>query len=303
MGKNMNGFMDRSHPPTVSIGLPVYNGARFIAHALDSLLGQSYVNFELIISDNASTDETEEICKGYAERDPRVRYIRQQVNIGAPRNWNFVAEKARGKYFKWSSASDYCAPDMLALCVTAMELDVEIVLCHGRTCLVDEQTGALEEYPWDIAITDDCPHDRFRTLCRTLKLNNAQSGLIRTDALRRTQLDRLYPGGDGVLMAELALMGKFLLLPEILLYRRTGQKTFSSLLNTAELSFFFEPQKTRSIDLQRLWLHVDFFKTVLRSQISISEKWKTLQLVIQHAIWDRAKLWTELRSAFGRSNR
>jgi glycosyltransferase involved in cell wall biosynthesis len=299
----MNRSAGCSFPPTVSIGLPVYNGARFIAHALDSLLGQSFFNFELIISDNASTDETEKICKGFAERDQRIRYIRQHVNIGAPRNWNFVAEEARGKYFKWSSASDYCAPDMLALCVAAMELDVEVVLCYGRTCLVDEETGALEEYSGDIAITDDCPHDRFRTLCQTLMLNNAQSGLIRTDALRRTQLDRLYPGGDVALMAELALLGKFLLLPEVLLYRRTGRETFSSRLNATELSLFFDPQKTHSIDLRRLRLNVDFFRVVFRSPISIPEKWKTLQLVFRHAIWDRENLWAELRGVLGNFHR
>ena len=147
----MNRFAGCFHTPTVSIGLPVYNGAQFLAHTLDSLLGQSFANFELIISDNASTDETEEICKVFAKRDPRIRYIRQPVNIGAPRNWNFVAEEARGKYFKWSSVSDYCASDMLARCFAAMEPDPEIVLCYGRTCLVDDETGELEEYTDDIA--------------------------------------------------------------------------------------------------------------------------------------------------------
>src|SRR5688572_28337892 len=94
--------------PLVSIGLPVYNGERFLSEALDSLLGQTLADFELIVSDNASTDRTAEICLAYAARDARVRYVRQQTNIGAIRNWNFVARQARGQYFKWASANDFC---------------------------------------------------------------------------------------------------------------------------------------------------------------------------------------------------
>jgi glycosyltransferase involved in cell wall biosynthesis len=95
--------------PLVSVGLPVYNGERYLSRALDSILEQSLSDFELIISDNASSDTTEAICRDYARRDPRIRYVRQRENLGAPRNWNFVVHEARGRYFKWASASDYCA--------------------------------------------------------------------------------------------------------------------------------------------------------------------------------------------------
>ena len=104
-------------------------------------------------------------------------------------------------------------------------------------------------------------------------------------------------------MAELAHCGKFLLLPEFLLYRRMGRETFSSHLNATDLTIFIDPQKTRSVDLRRLRLNVDFFRTVFRSPISISEKWKTLQLVFRHAIWDRENLWAELRCVLGNSHR
>lgn len=286
---------DRAPVPLVSIGVPVYNGARFLSQALDSLLGQSMSNLELIISDNASTDDTEAICRAYAAKDARVRYFRQTVNIGAPQNWNFVAKQARGRYFKWSSANDFCPPDMVEKCVAVMEAGAGVVLCYGKTCLIDEETGKREEYAHDIAVIEDLPHARFRTQSRALALNNAQSGLIRAEALRRTRYDRSYPGGDVVLMAELALQGKFVLLPDELLYRRMGRETFSSSLTAGEIQAFFDPRAKRGIGFRYLRRHLDFLVTALRASISLPEKLRTLMLVFRHAVWDREKLWAELR--------
>lgn len=281
--------------PLVTIGVPVYNGARFLSQALDSLLGQSASDFEMIISDNASTDGTEAICRAYAAKDARVLYVRQPVNIGAPNNWTFVAKQARGKYFKWATGNDFCPPDMVEKCVAVMEADPRVVLCYGKTCLIDEETGRRDEYTRDIAVLEDLPHERFRTLYRTLALNNAQCGLIRADALRRTRYDRPYPGGDVVLMAELALQGRFVLLPDVLLYRRMGRKTFSSLLTGAEMQAFIDPQAKRGGGFWCLRRHLGYLGTVLRASIGLGEKLRTLMLVFRHAVWDREKLWMELR--------
>ncbi len=92
--------------PQVSIGMPVYNGAQFIREALDSLLAQTFTNFELIISDNASTDDTEAICRDYAVKDARIRYVRQAKNLGATANFKFVLDEAVGEYFMWAAADD-----------------------------------------------------------------------------------------------------------------------------------------------------------------------------------------------------
>lgn len=94
------------HTPTVSIGMPVYNGAKYIRVALDSLLAQTFTDFKLVISDNASTDETQAICEEYARRDSRIRYVRQSENKGALANFQFVLNEARGKYFMWAASDD-----------------------------------------------------------------------------------------------------------------------------------------------------------------------------------------------------
>ena len=99
--------------PQVSIGMPVYNGEPFISEALDSLLDQTFTDFELIISDNASTDSTEAICRQYAAKDSRIRYVRQAENLGAPANFQFVLDQAVGKYFMWAAADDLQTPNYI----------------------------------------------------------------------------------------------------------------------------------------------------------------------------------------------
>ncbi len=275
---------DAGPAPAVSIGLPVYNGARFLAQAFDSLLGQTYRDLELIVSDNASTDETAAICADYAARDSRVRYIRQPVNIGAPRNWSFVVTVARGRYFKWASCNDRCTENMLERCLAVLEQQPQAVLCYGRTCLVAEETGREELYDGDIAVEDERPSDRLIRLLRELQLNNAQSGLIRLDALRQTGLDRSYPSGDLPLMAELALRGKFVLLPDVLLFRRMGVQTFSRGLAGKAHADFYGVRSTPLLDLLRR--HRDHAIGVLRAPISAREKGRSLRQLVRHLYWD-----------------
>jgi glycosyltransferase involved in cell wall biosynthesis len=273
--------------PLVSIGLPVRNGERFLAQALDTLLGQTLQDFELIISDNASTDGTADICLDYAARDARIRYVRQPSNIGGPRNWNFVALEARGRYFKWASADDFCDPRMLEKCVAVLSADPSVVLCYGRGCIVDEETGERKPFAHDVSAMDPRPSERFKTVFRSrLLTGNVLQGVIRLDVLRRTPLERLYPQGDMVLMAELALRGRFALLPEILFYRRLGPRTWSMQLQPGEWQAFFYPDLAATLRLDRLRWHLDYVKTVFRVPITASEKLRTLAMVARRATGD-----------------
>ena len=124
--------------PRVSVGLPVYNGERYLRLAIDSILAQTFEDFELIISDNASTDHTEEICREYAARDPRVIYIRQPRNRGGAWNFNHVVELARGEYLKWAAHDDVLAPTFLKECVAALDRLPGTVLASPRTVKIDE---------------------------------------------------------------------------------------------------------------------------------------------------------------------
>ncbi len=276
--------------------MPVYNGAEFLQRALDSLLSQTEGNFELLISDNASTDGTEAICREYLKRDQRVRYVRHDRNRGAYFNWNFVARAATGTYFKWASGNDYCAPIMLARCVEFLESDPGTVLCHGRTCIVDDTNTEQGLYNDDIELMDSLPRDRFRRVCRELSLNNAQCGVIRVSALRRTRYDRPYPAGDRVLMAELALRGKFRLLPEVMLYRRVSPKSATSHLSSADMLRFLDPNA--KIDA-RTWIqHADYFGAIARADIPLAEKLACARAAARHAYWAKSALRRELFGMF-----
>src|SRR5215212_10104103 len=107
--------------PRVTVGIPVYNGAKYLGQAIESVLAQTFADFELIICDNASTDATAAIALDYAARDPRVRYARNRENLGVGRNFNRLIELGMGQYFKWLAADDVIAPEFLERCVEALD--------------------------------------------------------------------------------------------------------------------------------------------------------------------------------------
>ena len=281
--------------PKVSIGVPVYNGERHLRSAIESLLGQTFADFELIISDNASTDSTRDICEEYLRRDTRVRYHRQLENVGVARNWNFVARAGRGQYFKWASANDTCEPPMLALCVKVLDDNSTTVLCHGKTRLIDDTGATVEHYQKDLAILEDHARERFRTLIVKLAMNNAQAGLIRMATLQQTRLVRAYIGGDIPLMAEIALRGKFWLLPEYLLNRRVSEGSFSRLLSRRELAVFWNPGSRSKNGLNVLRLHLDYIVSVAHAPVSLRDRLASLLLALRCMYWDYAEILRELR--------
>ena len=123
--------------PCVSIGLPVYNGERFLTEAIESLLSQTYQDFELIISDNASTDRTEEICRKYAAQDPRIRYSRNAANIGGTNNANLTFELAHGEYFRWAADDDRCAPTLVERLVEELDKRPDVTNSFAAVVVID----------------------------------------------------------------------------------------------------------------------------------------------------------------------
>lgn len=287
-----DGFGD-NRIPEVSVGMPVYNGERYLAEAVESILNQTFSDFELIISDNASTDGTAEICEELAARDPRIRYARQKVNIGLWANWDFVACAARGTFFKWTSANDRCDRTMLEKCINVLRRENDVVLCYGRTCLIDGQGNEIGLYPYDFSYQQAKPSERFITVRDRMNLNNAFQGLIRLQRLKQTRLNRRYPDSDLILFAELALYGAFQLLPEILLYRRMAEGAASCFLPEQEKKVFLDPRSAHK-QFTRWHLYLDSFWSVLRAPIDRTEKFAALDYVARHVYWDRRALWYDL---------
>lgn len=205
--------------PRLSIGLPVYNGEKYLAESLDALLGQSYEDFELIISDNASTDGTEQICHRYLAKDPRIRYIRQPKNIGAAPNHNFVFEQSRGELFKWASHDDLYGRDLLLRCVEALDERPHVVLSHAWLAIIDDTGTVTNRYDYQLATDSPDPVQRFRSLLFTSGGDDLY-GVIRADVLRRVAPHDSYHHADRTFIAEIALHGPFYQVPELLYFRR-----------------------------------------------------------------------------------
>jgi glycosyltransferase involved in cell wall biosynthesis len=206
--------------PRVSVALPVYNGARYLSRAITSILDQTYRDFELIISDNASTDATEPICRELKASDPRIRYVRQPRNLGASPNFNFGYELATGEYFKWAAHDDFLEPEYLAACVRALEANPDAVLCHSLVRIVDGADRLVEVFrPIAPQAASSRPSERFAARLRNPRCLDIW-GVIRKDALRDSVLIGSYIGMDRALLLELALRGRFLLIEEPLFTNR-----------------------------------------------------------------------------------
>lgn len=288
--------------PLVTVGVPVYNGAEYLAEAVDSLRSQTLDDFELLIADNASTDDTPAICRRLAAEDARIRVIRHERNIGAPRNWNCLVAEARGRYFKWASCNDVCAPTMLERYVAVLESDPRQVAVYGRTQLTSADGRPIEVYAGDLDVQMARPSDRFADVCTRLRLNNVQSALVRTASLRRTGLDRLYPSGDMVLTAELALYGCIRLLPEVMLYRRHSENTFTSMKTPLQIQRMYDPQATQPMYLQCGRRHLDSIASIWRAPISLRERLRATAMSLRMLMRDRGHVMREMRAALGQSH-
>ena len=230
--------------PTVSIGLPVYNSETFIREAIDSLLKQTFIDFELIISDNASTDRTGAICHEYAARDKRVMYVRQSENIGATANFHFVLQEAVGEYFMWAAGDDKCEPTFIEHLLAVFKEDEDVVLAMSDVRNISETGLYLGVSRLDnIRIQDvKCGWNRIRPVFfenPTSQIFFAIYGVFRTAVLRQISLNyfglvRYASGAEIPFLAQLAIKGKIASIPDDLkIYRRHSNSLFAKEQNSS----------------------------------------------------------------------
>ena len=216
----------RAPAPLTTIGLPVFNGEDFLERALESLLAQDYPNLQIIVADNGSTDRTEQICRSFARRDSRIDYHRSPVNRGAAWNYNRIVHFAEGDYFKWAAHDDLCAPTFVSRCVAALEdAGDAAVLAYPRTVVIDLDDQVVGDFKDDMDLREELPHERLRHFLSVRTEYHPVFGVIRTPALLETDLIGRYAGSDVVLLAQLALRGQFVEVPEPLFMRRFHART------------------------------------------------------------------------------
>jgi glycosyltransferase involved in cell wall biosynthesis len=279
----------------VGIGMPVYNGERFLPQAVESLLAQTFGDFELVISDNASTDGTEEICRRFVVLDPRVRYERSPVNLGGPANFRRSFALCRGEYHKWATADDFWAPTMLERCVSVLDRHPDVVLCYPKTRLVDAGGNLIRVYEDDLHLMEDSPSARFIRLLDTIELCQAHLGVIRRAAMARTGLIGAELASDTRFLAELTLYGKFFVVPEYLFSRRWHEASSSWARTDLERQrAYYDPARLTRFGFhtwRRLW---HLFRAVARAPIPSRDKRVLYRYLGRQVRWARTALWKEL---------
>lgn len=281
--------------PLVSVGLPVYNGENFLEEALDSILAQTFRDFELIISDNASKDRTQEICKAYASEDHRIRYYRAEKNHGAAWNYNRVFELSTGQYFKWAAHDDKCAPSFLQRCLELLAISPDAVICYPRTTLIDENgnTVAMDENTLNLSSQDILT--RFRDTLNPMRLcHNVMFGLMRSQILGNTRLLGNYLAADRCLLAELSLYGPFLEIPEYLFYRRKRPGNIGTSIEHME---FYDPSRKVKFVLPEWRVFFEHIISVKRSPLTCRVKIPLIFMILTWAYSKRLSLMRQLKWA------
>ena len=192
--------------PKVSIGIPVFNAELLIANAIDSVLKQGFEDFEVVISDNCSTDYTFAICQEYASKDPRIRLYHQDSNRGAAFNFQFVFEKSKGKYFMWNAADDLRTRDFLETHVSFLESHLDYVASTSPNCFEGQKEAPDQRVVFSLEGTRE---DRLCTFFdNCLKSQGIFYSLIRSDALRGCDvLGKSYLAADWAIIMFLLTRG------------------------------------------------------------------------------------------------
>jgi glycosyltransferase involved in cell wall biosynthesis len=277
-----------SSEPVVTVGVPVYNSEKYLPETLRSILAQTYTDFEVVISDNASTDNTRTICEDFARTDSRVRYVRRPENIGLPRNYNSLVGLARGRYFKWSSSNDLMQPRFLEACVPVLETNPDVVLVYPRTRMFDSVSGDVRDYADNLDIRDEDPVGRYKQCDVRLAYNNIINGLIRTKVLAASTLHREYASSDVVLMPELSLYGKFVEVPEPLFYRRVEPGAIYGGGNAEAHKSYYPNDEFGSRRDWKLLGHM--FTGISRAPVTMSQRLRLYEYLARHMWWKRREL-------------
>jgi len=287
------------HTPKLSIGMPVHNGERFLRETMGSLLSQTFRDYELVISDNGSSDETEAICRSFAAQDGRVRYIRHHVNRGAAWNYNCVVREAKGQYFKWAAADDLCAAEYLERCVYILDNCPDVILSYPKTVIIDEEGNPKRPYDDQLHLLSPHAAERFRSLMTLIGECNAVFGVMRLQVLRRTALIANYIASDVALLAELSLHGKFFQVPDELFFRRDHVRASSSDKSIDSQMMFFDPAQRAKIVLPLTRRSRENLRAVWRAPVRLSEKLQLSTDVLWRAVRARDKYWREWCRAGG----
>lgn len=272
--------------PTLTIGLPVYNGEAYLEQAIDALLGQSYGDFRLLISDNASTDATPAILDRYARVDRRIEIIRQPTNIGGSRNFAFLIDHASSEYFMWAAHDDVFAPTAVERCLDALVEDRTAAMCCADVAFIHE-----DSQPTDVVAnldTGGLDRDaRINALLRKFNWYAIYGVGRRTAMLSGFPLTMRY-GGDVVWTLELLLRYRIRSVREVLfLYRVPRGRGYTA----AEQQLAID-SATPVVDRPYTTMVADMVARTKRSELAPDEVRSAVATIIRTAAFENSQLRT-----------
>ncbi|WGM88496.1 MAG: glycosyltransferase family 2 protein [Candidatus Bathyarchaeum tardum] len=270
----------RKQTPRVSIGLPVFNGEEYLEETLNSIISQKFTDFELIISDNGSTDNTSKICQEYAQIDNRIIYYKTNKNRGAAWNFNQVFKMSSGYYFKWSAHDDLHHPEHLLKCVRVLDEDPSIIMCYSKIGVINEYGEKKGHYDYCAKLDSYKPEHRFSEILQKRPFF-ALFGVIKRSVLEQTPLFAGYIGSDWNLLGEISLTGRIFEIPEYLFFRREHAKAYTNIYYSKNInihdhgkeSLWWTGATKKPLITLPCWKNCfEFFKSVNRSSLNFSKK-------------------------------
>jgi glycosyltransferase involved in cell wall biosynthesis len=270
----------------LSIGLPVHNGEKYLEQVLKCILDQTFIDYELIISDNGSTDMTEAICRDFESKDNRIQYFRSSENRGASWNFNRVVHKAKGEYFKWLADDDLYTPNFLSECIDALKANSNIVLAYSWSKVIDKDGNIVRDHKVNMQVDSPFPWVRFYHQIK-VGLCTHIFGVIKRDIFMKTPLLGNYSSSDKVLLGALSLHGKFYEIPEFLMFRRDHpERSMRVYRDAKKRNYWFDPNKLHSRSYPYWRLMKEHVNVVSNSPLSFNAK---IKCYYQIARWLKIK--------------
>ena len=283
--------------PCVSICLPVYNGEDYISEAIDSIRAQTFDDYEVIISDNASTDGTPKICRAFAMEDPRVKFYRADINQGLAWNMNRALSLANGRYVMWICHDDRMQPDYIERCVEILKKEKDTILCFANCYYINAEGQILERVDLPDTGAGETPSGRFGQVLYNWRCDPI-NGLMKVEFLRQTRLHAAYADSDRVLLAEMALRGRFYRIPAYLFSKRIHASQTTAEADRWERTFHFDPKKVGALVCP--WWHelFGFVGGIWRAPIDYDQRLRAYKLLYWWVLVQRTCLYRDLQRAF-----
>jgi glycosyltransferase involved in cell wall biosynthesis len=298
--------------PQVSIGIPVRNGEKYLRFAIDSLLAQTMGDLEVVVCDNCSSDNTEEICRQYVRLDPRVKYFRNERDLGPAQNHTRCFENSTGKYFRWHAHDDMCEPRYLEAVVPVLDSDPTVSNAHTWTRVINDKNETMRNYDYWARTDHPNPATRFNRLVNVKHRQHVCYeifGLMRREQMAQTELEPPFPHGDRFFLVRMVLRGRFVEVPERLFLARchpsqsiqskTTRAKYMAFLGTGPLppAEWWDASKKGKVVFPEWKLVDEYWRAIGEVPLSLGQSLRCRMAVMQWCIRNFAKLGRDVAYA------